>query len=216
MLQPPRQQVKMRGMTTSRHYSRSPVAEAIIDFQVELPEGVGLADLERCQDAAYPLKKALADSAGQIKLVKDELTSPAVGFLFISADQKQLFQAHLKGCTMHRLAPYAGWEPFRDEARRLWNTYRQTARPLRVARVALRYVNRLNLPLPVAELKDYLRTSPEVSPDLPQELAGFFMQLNIPLRDIKSTLLLRQMGPGVPPGAAVVRGRLIHPVRLGE
>jgi uncharacterized protein (TIGR04255 family) len=33
------------------------------------------------------------------------------------------------------------------------------------------------------EIKDYLRTSPEISPALPQTLTGYFMQVQIPLPD---------------------------------
>jgi uncharacterized protein (TIGR04255 family) len=195
-------------MTTSRHYSRSPITEAIIDFQVELPEGVGLADLERCQDSTYPGKKTLAVPVGPIepgKEVSTSATSRRGGFLFATADEKQLFQARFNGFTMHRLAPYEGWEPFRDEVRRLWGIYRQTTRPQKVARLAVRYINRLDLPLPLVRMNEYLRTSPEVSPDLPQELAEFFMQLHIPQRDIKSTLLLREtVVPPPAPGVASV------------
>jgi uncharacterized protein (TIGR04255 family) len=103
---------------------------------------------------------------------------------------------------MHRLAPYESWESFRDEARRLWDIYYRVARPRKVVRVAVRYINRLDLPLPVLEMKDYLRTSPEVSPDLPQRLAGFFMQLIIPQEDIKATLPLRET-TGEPPAPDV-------------
>jgi uncharacterized protein (TIGR04255 family) len=185
-------------MATARHYSRSPITEAIIDFQVELPEGVGLSDLERCQDAAYPGKKALTDATAT--------ASRPVGFLFTSADGKQLSQARVQGFTMHRLAPYQGWQPFRDEARRLWDVYRQAVRPRQVTRLAVRFIHRLDLPLPVGELRDYLRTSPELSPELPQGLAGFFLQLNIPQQDSKSTLLLRELvvPPATPEVASVV------------
>jgi uncharacterized protein (TIGR04255 family) len=168
----------MQDMRTPRRYSRSPITEAIIDFQVELPEGVELAELERCQDPAYPGKQAPTAALGP-------------GFRFASGDEKQFYQVHLDGFTLYRLAPYPGWEPFRDEARRLWAIYRQTVRPRKVTRIAVRYVNRLDLPLP-AELKDYLQTSPQVSPDLPQGVAGFYLQLTIPQQDIKSTLLLRE------------------------
>jgi uncharacterized protein (TIGR04255 family) len=196
-------------MTTSKRYSRSPITEAIIDFRVELPREATLADLERCQDAAYPDKSGLSDTTAQIEPgneASSSLASRQVGFLFTSADRKQLFQAHLESFIVHRLAPYAGWEPFRDEARRLWDRYRRTARPRKVTRVAVRYINRFDLPSPVGELKDYLRTSPEVSPDLPQELAGFFMELHIPQSDIKSTLLLRETAvpPAVPGVESVV------------
>jgi uncharacterized protein (TIGR04255 family) len=120
------------------------------------------------------------------------------GLQFASADEKLHFEVRLDGFAIHRLAPYEGWAPFRDEARRLWNRYRETVRAQQVTRVAVRYINRLDLPLP-AELKDFLRTAPEVSPDLPQQLNGFFMELNLPLRDIESTLVLREMV--VPPAA---------------
>jgi len=59
-------------------------------------------------------------------------------------------------------------------------------------RVALRYINRLDLPMPMDNLNTYLRTYPEVGPDLPQSLAGFLMQLQIPHEDIKAFLVLNQ------------------------
>lgn len=69
----------------------------------------------------------------------------------------------------------------------------------------MRYINRLDLPLPVKELKDYLRTVPDVSSDLPQALAGYFMQLRIPLEDVKSLLVVNQaiIDPAKPGVASV-------------
>lgn len=199
----------MQRMTISRHYSRSPITEAILDFQVELTEGVELSNLERCQDKGYPIKKTLTLSPAPGGF-GGETPTPAtlrrVGFLFASADEKQLFQARRDGFTMHRLAPYQGWEPFREEARRLWDIYRRMGRLRKVRRVALRYVNQLDLPLPIGEIKEFLQTFPEVAPDLPQALAGFGMELNVPLPDIKSTLLLRErvVPPATPKVASVV------------
>jgi uncharacterized protein (TIGR04255 family) len=194
----------MDGMTTPRRYSRSPITEAVIDFQVELPEGIGLSDLERCQDATYPGKEILV--VDQIDFGKDGPGSTVrqqQGLRFSTTDKKQVFQARLDGFTVHRLEPYHGWEPFRDEARRLWDTYRNAVHPRKVTRIAVRYINRLDLPLR-AEMKDYLRTFPEVSADLHQGLTGFFMQLSIPQHDIKSTLLLRETPAWTAQGVACV------------
>jgi uncharacterized protein (TIGR04255 family) len=192
---------------TTRHYSRSPIVEAIIDFQIKLPEGVGPSDLELCQDAAYSDKKPLNVMVDRVDFGTEGSTaraSPHVGFLFTSADAKQLFQARCDGFTVHRLAPYPGWEPFREEARRVWDIYRRVAHPQRVKRIAVRYLNQFDLPL-LAEITDFLRTFPEVAPDLPQALAGFGLELNIPLPDIKSTLLLRErVKPPTGPGMASV------------
>lgn len=77
---------------------------------------------------------------------------------------------------------------------------------MKVIRLAVRYINRIDLPLPVHDLKDYLRTVPEVSPDLPQGLAGYFMQVAIPQEDIKSTVLLNEtiVPPAKPDVVSVV------------
>ena len=61
-----------------------------------------------------------------------------------------------------------------------------------MTRVAVRYINRLELPLPLKDFRDYLRTVPEVSPALPQGLSTFFMQLQIPQEEIKALLILNQ------------------------
>jgi uncharacterized protein (TIGR04255 family) len=81
---------------------------------------------------------------------------------------------------------------FATEARRLWDLYRSVARPSKLIRLAVRYINRIDIPLPLNDFKDYLRTVPEVSPALPQGLTGYFMHLEIPLADIKSLALINE------------------------
>lgn len=200
-------------MATQQHYLNAPITEALIDLRVELPEGTGVADLAKVHEGletAYPTRKnrILAEVKGQIsdRGAAAAARSKHFGYLFTSGDEKQVFQARLDGFTVSRLAPYESWEPFRDEARRLWDLYRSIAKPTRVARLAVRYINRLDLPMPVGDLKDYLRTVPEVSSDLPQHLAGYFTQLRIPLEDIKSLLVVNQaiIDPARPGVASVV------------
>jgi uncharacterized protein (TIGR04255 family) len=65
-------------------------------------------------------------------------------------------------------------------------------RPGEITRLAVRTINRIDIPEVYVELKDYFRTSPEVSTDLPQTLAGFFMQLRIQFDDISAELLINQ------------------------
>jgi uncharacterized protein (TIGR04255 family) len=52
-----------------------------------------------------------------------------------------------------------------------------------ITRLVVRYINKIDIPLPVGDLKEYLRTFPEVSSDLPQGLSGYFLQLQIPQED---------------------------------
>ena len=41
-------------------------------------------------------------------------------------------------------------------------------------------------------MKEYFLTSPELSPGLPQQMAGFFMQVRLPQEDIAAMLVLNQ------------------------
>lgn len=203
---------KIAQMDPQRHYPKAPITEAIIDLRVELPSDIGLEELRRAhagQEQGYPHIKQMNLAFGQMHL-GDEVTTTAstkpVGHLIRSGDGKQIYQARLDGFTMSRLAPYERWETFRDEARRLWNVYKAAVSPQRVVRVAVRYVNRIDIPLPLHDFKDYLRTVPEVSPDLPQGLAGYFMRLEIPMEDIKSRCLLNEaiIKPAAPNVVSVV------------
>lgn len=185
-------------MPSLKHYSRAPITEALIDLRVELPDGVTLAtliDVHSSIKADYPMLQELMIFQGQMLAgasVGATASQTQVGYIFSSSDQKQIFQARLDSFTFSQLAPYDRWETFRNEAQRLWSIYQSATKPKRVSRLALRYINRLDLPLPVKDLKDYLRTVPEVSPDLPQGLNGYFMQLQIPQEDLRAMLILNQ------------------------
>jgi uncharacterized protein (TIGR04255 family) len=191
----------MAHMITGQKYSRAPITEAIIDLRVEARDGLTLGDLERCQageEAAYPTKTKIMQAISQLQLGGPEGAlaqsgSPEqVGLIFKSRDEKQIFQVQREGFTLNRLGPYPGWLIFRDEARRLWNIYRRHAQPRKVLRMAVRYINRLDFPGPRVELKQYLKTAPEVSGEIAQVLGSFVMQLSVPQNEIRSTLQLTE------------------------
>jgi uncharacterized protein (TIGR04255 family) len=183
---------------STRRYAKAPITEAIIEFRVQQAPGLTVGDLLRChvsEEQTYPDRKELKLTVGQFEVgsgLSASATSQHVGFLFTSKDQKYVYQARLDGFSVSRMAPYESWEPFRNEARRLWNVYQQAIKPVLVERIALRYINRLDLPGPRVELKDYLCTSPEIARGLPQSLDGFFMNLQIPVQDIRSRLLVNE------------------------
>jgi len=105
----------------------------------------------------------------------------ADGLMFRSPEEQKVVQARLDGFTFNKLKPYEQWEIFRDEARNLWNVYYKIAKPVRVTRIALRYINRIEIPFPIRDFKDYILTVPEIAPTLPQGLQQFFMRLDIPM-----------------------------------
>ncbi len=187
-------------MGEARHYPKAPITEAIIDLRVEFAEDIDAATLKRVGDsvlADYPQQEELFEATGQFDVRPGIGTSTSVhqhsaGYKASSADKKQILQSRRNGFTFSRLAPYDRWETFRNEARRLWKVYRETTAPSLISRLALRYVNRIDIPYQNVDLKDYFRTSPEIAPELPQELAGFFMQLQLPCPELNAYALLNQ------------------------
>jgi uncharacterized protein (TIGR04255 family) len=129
-----------------------------------------------------------------------------LGYVFIGDQGKHVAQFRLNGFTFSRLAPYQTWEQLRNEAKALWGSYRDIVGALPIVRVGLRYVNQLDLPLPVRDFRDFIRSYPEISSDLTQQLAGFFMQVQIPQEDIAAMLILSEalVPPEVPGVVSVV------------
>jgi uncharacterized protein (TIGR04255 family) len=122
--------------------------------------------------------------AGEIQVgkegVQQAVTRGPEGFLFRSQDGRRLVQVRQEGYTFNWLKPYESWEALRDEARDHWTRYRDLFGPTSVTRLGLRYINRLELPLPFLDFREYVKTAPEVAPSLPQGLSGLFMRLEIP------------------------------------
>lgn len=194
------------GMQARKYYSRTPITEAVIDIRVELLPEVQpdfLVQVQSSIQAEYPERENMFILEG-LMMVGDSVAARAnqsqIGYRFVSSDHKQILQTRLDGFTFSRLAPYECWEKFRDEAKRLWSIYESLTNPKTIVRLAVRYINRLDIPLPVGDLKEYLRTFPEVSADLPQGLSGYFMQLQIPQDNLGAILVLNEtiVPPPVP------------------
>jgi uncharacterized protein (TIGR04255 family) len=167
------------------HFSKSPITEAIIDLRVTSNEGVTAADLARMSSIIaehYPEKQEL--HAGQVHFqLSDNPTADAsrqqVGLRYASADKREILQARIDGFTFSVLRPYERWETFSGEAHRLWDVYREVMQPKAITRLGVRYINKIDIPKPSIELRDYFRTFPEISSDAPNEILNYFMQLSL-------------------------------------
>lgn len=188
-------------MTAWPHLPRAPIAEALLDIQVVLPKSVTISDLEKLQgffQDQLPLKKPRSSGAIRIE-IKGGALEPAIstsaapdGFFFSSSDSKQVVQARLNGFSYSRLNSYNTWEAFRDEARALWSMYTKIAAPESITRIALRYINRIEIPLPIKDFKEYILTTAEIAPGLPQEMSEFFMKLVVPKQELEAVAIITQ------------------------
>lgn len=180
-------------------YTKIPITEALIDLRIKTPVSGGLTSLDDFGhqiQVEYTKLDDIVHVENQINFGQGVASASAnqtvVGYRFLSPDGKQIVQARLDGFSLSRLAPYQTWEALQSEARRLWDIYQTATDSEVVSRVAVRYINRLDLPLPFNDFKEYLLTLPEISPKISQGLSDYFMQLQIPQEDIEATLVLTE------------------------
>ena len=174
-------------MGTWERFPKAPIAEALLDIQVTFSSPVELARLEAFHGAIgndYPLKQQRVKWHGEIQLaqeaVQQAVKRTAEGFMFKSRSGQRLVQVRQDGFTFNWLKPYDTWEAFRDEARKHWEHYRGTFRPEAITRLGLRYINRIELPLPFDDFRDFVKTAPDIADGMPQGISTLFMRLEIP------------------------------------
>jgi uncharacterized protein (TIGR04255 family) len=190
-------EVKLKDYTV---FPNAPITEALLDIRVELPKEITLKNLELFQEGikkSFPEKKTRVFFKAQLPTSGALPTSIPTsggpdGYLFRSPHEQKIVQARLDGFTFNKLKPYENWAVFRKEAQGLWDQYYKIASPIRVTRIALRYINRIEIPLPLRDFKDYILTTPEIAPDLPQALEHFFMQLVIPYPEAQVKAVITQ------------------------
>ena len=185
-------------MNTRIRYTKAPIVEAVLAIQFK-DSGTSLDSLAKCGNrikVEYPTKNALNYSTGRIELgpkPSATTTSEPIGFSWTSLDEKKIFQAKRDGFMLSFLAPYTSWQDFSTEAKKLWEIYWKTIKSKKnYARIALRYINRIDFPFPFIELNDYFNIYPHVPDNLPQSMSSFFFQLTLPLSDPKSMVNIVQ------------------------
>jgi uncharacterized protein (TIGR04255 family) len=179
-------------------FPKAPIVEAVLDIQVEPAEGMNMEQIGTFFDhvkGRYPEKELRAKGSAVIRISPqrpsmDEPSVQPVGYLYRSPEGKKAVQARIDGYTFNKFNPYSNWGAFSIEARELWQHYVETAKPNRLKRLALRYINRVEIPLPIRDFKDYLLTIPEIAPNLPQALAHFIMRLVVPNPEIEATAVI--------------------------
>jgi len=189
-------------MTETRHLRNAPIIEALIDMRVAIPSYsldslAGLCDKVRDR---FPDRKTI--HRGQLTLQintqeksqpnASELVHAVLGFICSSSDGTRKVQFRGDGFTFNKLKPYQSWEQMRDEARELWALYSETvANGLPVQRVALRYINHLDIRAGTP-LSEYLLSPPTVPEGLPQGVTEYLNRLVLEHHDLGAAVIVTQ------------------------
>ncbi len=177
-------------------YPNAPIVEAILDIKFKLPEGEdSLKKLEKFQktiEDRFPKKtirrtqKAGLQFSSEKAFTVTPSSSEILGYISNDPIEDRTVQARLDGYTYNKLKPYDKWDVFREEGRELWNLYLDIVQPEKIERIALRYINRIEVPMPMNSFEEYFKTFPQLATGLPQTLSHFFIQFVIPCDKISA------------------------------
>jgi uncharacterized protein (TIGR04255 family) len=190
----------MKRMNPWPKLQRTPIVEALIDLRVDPRPDLVVDDLVALQgllgEDPFPHVIKQTAHASHLAELSDDLgrSSQLSGWLFRSADQSQAVQAQHDGFAYSRLTPYKSWKDLIVNAKLRWSQYVQVARPQRIRRISVRYINRIKLPLPVEDFADWIESFPRTPACLPQGLTEAFQRLEIPVSDLGQTMAIVTLG----------------------
>ncbi len=172
-------------MVRVRKLKRPPIAEALVDLRVVPSEGDPIERLSALRDAVasdftsiQPLQQVqfslpdLATTGGPV--------SAGVrlhGYLLKAEGRNRLLQIRRDGLTVNQLPPYPDWAVLRPLALAWLGTYLEHLKPRLIQRVALRYINRIELPSP-ARVDRYITSFPAPPRGCPKVTTGVWSRIS--------------------------------------
>lgn len=169
-------------MAEIRHLANAPIREAIIDVQFIPAVAIEAVD-SFAADFASPNDKLsdLWTSTLELKLepigVRQSQVGTRVGKRIDMYDGKHVVQFRTGGFTFSRLPPYERWEVMSEHALGIWQKYLEAMKPTGITRLATRFINSIEITLPITDFGDFLEYPPEVPNSLPQGVMSFLSRV---------------------------------------
>lgn len=202
-------------MTEPVHYRRAPIIEATISLGIVPPTTLTAESLSRIHNfikERYPNVAEEYFYAGEVSVSaigeppEHEDTHGLIGYSFSDSNQQRTLRVTLDGFDFSVGQPYDRWQSFRDEALELWEIFKEVSSAMEISRVALRYINRIDIPnTGLAKLEDYFKIYLEIPEDWPggTSLTNFFVQFRAPQPDLGCDLVVNH-APAPPPESNMV------------
>lgn len=173
-------------MEASNPFTSTPIVEAVVDIDCDIPHGFNLADPSpflAVWGENYPQVQSLHGQQIKIEARKEgevshELPISVIAQQFRTPEGNPVVQARQAGFSFNRLKPYSKLDDYLDEIHSAWENYRKVVKPLVVRNVRLKYINRLLLPLIGGRvpLGEYFKVCPTLPDGAGLDFTGFFHQ----------------------------------------
>jgi uncharacterized protein (TIGR04255 family) len=185
----------------SQLYKKPPITEAVIVITVRQPLSEDVLDrihkrlldeypapIQRTQSTPFEIE--VSETGPKLKA-----SASTPGYKLTAADGAGVVMLSPNQIGTSRLAPYEGWEPFAARAKENWEAWKRLAGWREIARIGVRFINRLDIPLEsegqAIQLEQYLTVHPRMpaAADLPP-MNQFAVNVEAPLGKDNCKLIL--------------------------
>ncbi|HOB70601.1 MAG TPA: TIGR04255 family protein [bacterium] len=177
-----------------KKYNNPPIKEAI--FDIRFNERISEGDIQKISETffkevekEFPDKKLQRSFEENITINPDgerkiESKNEITGYLFWSGDKKEVVQTRIDGFAYNILEKYENWEFFSKKAMNLFNVLKKVDTERTISRIALKYINVINLPLDNLKISDYISNMPPMCDEFPQTMKGFILKTHFVENDV--------------------------------
>jgi uncharacterized protein (TIGR04255 family) len=102
------------------------------------------------------------------------------GIRFKNEDGSEIFQVAENLLVFNQVKSYPYWENFLLKIEEAFKIYNEVAKPQALQRIALRYINRIEIPGGLEEIDKYLEYRPALNAKFVKQAKGFFLGMETP------------------------------------
>jgi uncharacterized protein (TIGR04255 family) len=182
-------------------YAKAPIKEAIFDVRVDKVSNLDIDSyLELIENklSDYPKFEKQYIVSGQFKIdrknidvTSEQQAKKTLGIVYFNEADNIKIQFRKDGFTLNMLEPYSQWSEFSSLAFKFWEIYKDEIKPNKITRIALRYINKLNLPLDGHfNFDDYLTNMPKLPDVFEDSFSDFLLRTGVICKDSGNPVIL--------------------------
>jgi len=184
----------------SENYQTPPIIEAVVEFRFAEP--ISFETIVKKADRIkrlYPQETQTYEFSGEFSERGWSGTQTVVGLRLTTKNDLEIVLVNLQNYIIARLAPYVGWEEFKARVIRDYGILSESYGRRSIARIGVRYINRIDVPTTPTDVDRYLTVFPSV-PSFGQTYAkGFALQSTFEYSDPRFTVTLQSATVDAPP-----------------
>ena len=177
-------------MNTGRKYRKPPVVEALCELFFAgsaWDDTVPGRFYDRVKDR-FPVKRQKAIQGAQFQLTDSGEAAAGIRQLpprmqFLTEAGDRLIQLGRDLLVVNQLPPYPRFDDWAPMVPWALEVYRELAQPQAVAKLGIRYINRVVIPESRIALEDYFTVYPSLPAGLGDEHGKFMVRLEVPTRN---------------------------------